>query len=56
MAVLCTFITVLVFVIWELVTPIQFIITGKDKNKLIDWILDDYTFAVPINWISNKFL
>lgn len=56
MVILCTFITVLVFVIWELVTPIQFIITGKDKNKLIDWILDDYTFAVPINWLSNKLL
>ena len=56
MVILCTFITVLVFVIWELVTPIQFIITGKDKYKLIDWILDDYTFAIPINWLADKLL
>ena len=56
MVILCTFITVLVFVIWELVTPIQFIITGKDKNKLIDWILEDYTFAIPINWLADKLL
>ena len=56
MVILCTFITMLVFVIWLLITPIQFIITGKVNNKLMDWIIYDYTFAIPINWLIDKLL
>lgn len=56
MVILCTYITLVVFIVWGLIVPIQFIITGKTRNELIDWILDDYTFAIPINWLIGKLL